>query len=56
VVELSTSLRSSQSIPVTFTFEEAGYVTVVVMVSEEEQNPSSVFVFPSDEQDQDPTD
>jgi hypothetical protein len=56
LVDLATSLRSSQSTPVTFTFEEAGSVTLDVVVSEEEENPGSPFDFPSDEQDQDPTD
>ncbi|WP_100500352.1 copper chaperone PCu(A)C [Geodermatophilus chilensis] len=51
---LGQELRSSQSIPVTFTFAEAGEVTVDVMVSAEE-DPATSFDFPNDDPDQDPT-
>jgi copper(I)-binding protein len=37
--DLSRSLRSSQSIPVTFVFEEAGQVTVEAMVAAAGQEP-----------------
>ena len=56
LLDLDQSLRSSESIPVTFTFAEAGEVTVDVMVSAEGQTPSPPFDFPDDDLDQDPTD
>jgi len=56
LLDLQRSLRSSQSIPVTFTFAEAGEVTIDVMVSAEGQTPSPPFDFPNDDPDQDPTD
>jgi hypothetical protein len=56
LLDLGRSLRSSQSIPVTFTFAEAGEVTVDVVVSAEGQTPSPPFDFPNDDPDQDPTD
>ena len=43
--DLQTSLRSSQSIPVTFVFEEAGEVTLEAMVSAEGQQPIPPFDF-----------
>ncbi|MGY1634413.1 hypothetical protein ACI784_22160 [Geodermatophilus sp. SYSU D01186] len=52
---LQESLRSSESIPVTFTFAEARDVTVDVMVSAEGQTPSPPFDFPDSDADQDPT-
>jgi copper(I)-binding protein len=55
LLDLGRSLRSSQSIPVTFTFAEAGEVTVDVMVSAEGQTPSPPFDFPDDDPDQDPS-
>ena len=55
LLDLDQSLRSSESIPVTFTFAEAGEVTVDVMVSAEGQTPTPPFDFPSDDRDQDPT-
>ena len=55
LLDLGRELRSSQSIPVTFTFDEAGEVTVDVPVSAEGQNPTSPFDFPDDDPDQDPT-
>lgn len=55
LLDLETSLRSSQSIPVTFTFAEAGEVTVDVMVSAEGQTPSPPYDFPNDDPDQDPS-
>jgi periplasmic copper chaperone A len=44
--DLQTSLRSSQSIPVTFVFEEAGEVTVDAMVAAEGQTPTRFFDLP----------
>jgi periplasmic copper chaperone A len=44
--DLQTSLRSSESIPVTFVFEEAGEVTVDAMVSAEGQTPIPPFDLP----------
>ena len=51
--DLQTSLRSAQSIPVTFVFEEAGEVTVDAMVSAEGQQP--VAPFDSEDPADDPT-
>ena len=55
LLDLGQELRSSQSIPVTFTFAEAGEVTVDVPVSAEGQNPTNPFDFENDDPDQDPT-
>ncbi|MGX5654575.1 hypothetical protein ACWKWC_07370 [Geodermatophilus nigrescens] len=55
LLDLGRSLRSSQSIPVTFTFGAAGEVTVDAVVSAEGQTPSPPFDFPGDGADQDPT-
>jgi hypothetical protein len=44
--DLQTSLRSSESIPVTFVFEEAGEVTVEAVVAAEGSTPSAPFDFP----------
>ncbi|MCA0145374.1 copper chaperone PCu(A)C [Blastococcus sp. LR1] len=49
--DLQTSLRSSQSIPVTFVFEEAGEVTVDAVVAAEGQTPSVPFDFPDPAED-----
>ncbi|MGY1839999.1 MULTISPECIES: hypothetical protein [unclassified Modestobacter] len=54
LVDLQTSLRSSESIPVTFTFERAGEVTIEAMVSAEDQDPLPTFDFPNP--DEDPSD
>ncbi|RBY90202.1 hypothetical protein DQ244_12085 [Blastococcus sp. TBT05-19] len=43
--DLQTSLRSSQSIPVTLVFEEAGEVTVDAMVAAAGQEPTEPFDF-----------
>lgn len=56
LLDLDQSLRSSQSIPVTFTFAEAGEVTVEALVSAEEDPSVPPFDFPNDDLDQDPTD
>lgn len=53
--DLQRSLRSSQSIPVTFVFEDAGEVTVDVPVAAEGQNPTPSFDFPDPAEDVDPT-
>ena len=55
LLDLGQELRSSQSIPVTFTFAEAGEVTVEVPVSAEGQEPTNPFDFPNADPDQDPT-
>jgi len=55
LLDLGRELRSSQSIPVTFAFGEAGEVTVDVPVSAEGQTPTPPFDFPNDDPDQDPT-
>ena len=55
LLDLERELRSSQSIPVTFTFAEAGEVTIDVPVSAEGQTPTPPFDFPDDDPDQDPT-
>lgn len=51
---LETSLRSSESIPVTFVFEEAGEVTVDAMVAAAGQEPTDPFDF--EDPAEDPTD
>lgn len=55
LLDLERSLRSSQSIPVTFTFADAGEVTVDVVVAAEGQDPAPPYDFPADRTDQDPT-
>jgi hypothetical protein len=55
LLDLDRSLRSSQSIPVTFTFADAGEVTLEVMVSAQDQQPLPPYDFPNDDPDQDPT-
>ena len=52
--DLQRSLRSSQSIPVTFVFEEAGAVTLDAMVAAEGQDPAPPVDFA--DPDEDPTD
>jgi periplasmic copper chaperone A len=52
--DLQTSLRSSQSIPVTFVFEEAGEVTVEAVFAAEGQTPSVPFDFPDPAEDPTP--
>jgi hypothetical protein len=49
--DLRTELRSSESIPVTFTFERAGEVTVEAMVSANRQNPLPTYDFPDPAED-----
>jgi len=51
LVDLERSLRSSQSIPVTLVFEDAGEVTVDVPVAAEGQDPEPPFDFPDPAQD-----
>jgi copper(I)-binding protein len=55
LLDLGRELRSAQSVPVTFTFAEAGAVTIDVPVSAEGQDPTPPFDFPDDDPDQDPT-
>lgn len=54
LVGLETELRSSQAIPVTFVFEDAGEVTAEAVVSAEDGDPTADFSFP--DPDEDPTD
>ncbi|MGY2079610.1 copper chaperone PCu(A)C [Modestobacter sp. SYSU DS0657] len=51
LVDLQTELRSSESIPVTFTFERAGEVTIDAMVSAEDMDPRPTYDFPDPDQD-----
>jgi copper(I)-binding protein len=51
--DLQRPLRSSQSIPVTFVFEEAGEVTLDAMVAAAGRNPTPTVDFP--DPDEDPT-
>lgn len=51
LVGLETELRSSQSIPVTFVFEEAGEITVEVPVSADDSDPFERFSFPDPAED-----
>ena len=53
LVDLERSLRSSQSIPVTLVFEDAGEITVDAPVAAEGQNPEPTYDFP--DPDEDPT-
>jgi periplasmic copper chaperone A len=46
LIDLGRPLRSSQSIPVTFTFRRAGTVTVDAMVAAEGQDPRATVDFP----------
>ncbi|MGY1739041.1 hypothetical protein [Geodermatophilus sp. SYSU D00684] len=48
---LERSLRSSQSIPVTFEFARAGEVTVDVLVAAERQHPEPPYDFPDPAED-----
>ncbi|NEK86745.1 copper chaperone PCu(A)C [Blastococcus saxobsidens] len=43
--DLQTDLRSSESIPVTFVFEEAGEITIDAMVAASGQDPGEPFDF-----------
>ncbi|WP_138760219.1 copper chaperone PCu(A)C [Modestobacter altitudinis] len=52
--DLDTELRSSESIPVTFTFEEAGEVTVDAVVAAERQDPLPTYDFPDPAEDPSP--
>lgn len=49
--DLGRELRSSQSIPVTFVFADAGSVTVDAMVAAEGQDPAAPFDFPDPAED-----
>ena len=52
--DLERSLRSSQSIPVTFVFGDAGEITIDVPVAAAGQNPTPTFDFPDPAEDVDP--
>jgi copper(I)-binding protein len=54
LLDLERPLRSSQSIPVTFTFERAGEVTIDAMVAAAGQDPVPTYDFPDPAED--PTD
>ncbi|SNS87703.1 Copper(I)-binding protein [Geodermatophilus saharensis] len=54
LVDLERPLRSSQSLPVTLVFREAGEVTVEAMVSAERQTPAPPFDFPDPAEDVSP--
>lgn len=56
LVDLQTSLRSSQSIPVTVTFADAGEVTVDAMVSAEEDPAVPPYDFPVEDPSVQPAD
>jgi periplasmic copper chaperone A len=51
LVDLGRSLRSSESLPVTFVFEQAGAVTVDAVVAAEGQHPRSDVDFPNPAED-----
>jgi len=54
LLDLGRSLRSSQSIPVTLVFEDAGEVTLDVPVAAEGQDPEPPFDFPDPAEDPTP--
>ena len=54
LLDLGRPLRSSQSIPVTFVFEQAGEVTIDAMVAAEGQDPTPPFDFPDPAEDPTP--
>ncbi|MGY1672897.1 hypothetical protein [Geodermatophilus sp. SYSU D00710] len=54
LVDLERSLRSSQSVPVTFVFERAGEVSVDAMVAAEGQTPAPPFDVPDPADDVSP--
>jgi copper(I)-binding protein len=49
--DLQRSLGSSESIPVTFRFQDAGSVTVQAVVAAEGQTPSPTYDFPDPAKD-----
>jgi copper(I)-binding protein len=49
--DLQTELRSSESIPVTFVFEDAGEVTIDAVVAAEGQDPVPTYDFPDPAED-----
>ena len=51
LTDLERALRSSQSIPVTLRFEEAGPVTVEAVVAAEGQTPTPTYDFPDPAED-----
>jgi len=56
LTELQTELHSAESIPVTFTFADAGEVTVDAMVSADRQDPLPTYDFPDPAEDPSPED
>jgi copper(I)-binding protein len=54
LLDLGTDLRSSESIPVTFVFEDAGEVTVEAVVAAEGQDPVPTYDFPDPDEDANP--
>ena len=54
LLDLERSLRSSQSIPVTLVFEDAGEVTLDVPVAAEGQDPTPPYDFPDPAEDPTP--
>ena len=54
LTDLERSLRSSQSIPVTFVFEQAGEVTIEAVVAAEGQDPTPTSDFPDPAEDPTP--
>ncbi|MQA34733.1 copper chaperone PCu(A)C [Modestobacter roseus] len=53
LLELTESLRSSQSIPVTLVFEDAREITVEAMVAAPGDEPSETYSFPDPDEDLD---
>jgi hypothetical protein len=51
LVDLGRSLRSSESLPVTFVFEQAGAVTVDAVIAAEGRHPRSDVDFPDPAED-----
>jgi copper(I)-binding protein len=51
LVGLEETLRSSESIPVTFVFENAGEVTLDAVVAAEGQNPTPTYDFPDPDEE-----
>ena len=54
LTDLERSLRSSQSVPVTLVFRDAGEVTVEAVVAAEGQTPAPPYDFPDPAEDVDP--
>lgn len=52
--DLKTELRSSESIPITFSFAQVGHVTIDAMVAAERQDPVPTYDFPDPAEDPTP--